>query len=310
MINSTKKIKNLLVLCLAFINFNSCGLFNYGLEENLYRKPTVEERAKEIVCLQNESNLMSIKNDEEYDVLIIADLHFGLENKKKNGPRKESEWFKQLLEINESSGKRIIDNVRFAICLGDIADHGYADEFEKYNSLVVQKLKGISTNKAPDGIKIYNVVGNHDLYNSGWNLWCETAYPGTSFFKFETPSFSWYFLDSASGTLGKPQMDALKSTVGKDSKPKILFTHIPIYAENFSYLVMQNTEERNKLINICAQNNASLFMDGHTHKESSSDLGNFTEYTLPGFLEKYGYGILHVNEAEKTLSFSINYYNK
>lgn len=304
----TKKVLIISTILLLLTTLNSCRLMEYDLTEAFYRLMNVEKRTAEFKVLEDETNLNLIADDEEYDVLIITDIHIGNENHGKNGPRREADWFKQLNEIDSETGKAILDEVKFAICLGDVADHGLLGEFNRFNSLVTEKLQETKTSKAPEGIKIYSVVGNHDLYNSGWNYWSQTQYPGTSFYKFETPSFSWYFIDSASGTIGDQQFDILQKNLKNDPKPKLLFSHIPLYADNFQYFIMQDTEERNAIINTVSKNNSRMFIDGHTHEELYTDFGKFQEINVPGFLEKYGYGILHVNEKEKTLSMKIKYY--
>ena len=306
----------------AFLIFSASGIFflisvlcpscqikytEYSLGEGFYRLMKVERRATILKVLSSETDINSIASDEEYDVLIVTDVHMGNENYGKNGPRRESEWLKQITDVQED-GSRIVDSVRFALCLGDVAEHGYLSECERFNSDVKDPLLNIKTEKCPEGIKLYNIVGNHDLYNSGWQNWADTMYPNTSFYKFETPSFSWYFLDSASGSLGGYQYDAADAAMRADTKKKLVFSHVPVYADDFFYFTMQNTEERNRLISTCAETSTELFVDGHTHNERFSDFGAFYEYNLPGFLEKYGYGILHINEKEGTATMTVKYY--
>ncbi len=103
-------------------------------------------------------------------------------------------------------------------------------------------------------------------------------------------------------------MQSWKKAMDTDPKDKFVFSHVPIYANDFLYFTMQNSEERNKIISACAKDRAKFFIDGHTHQEIVSDFGKFTEYNLPGFLEKYGYTILHVNEATKETSLKCLYY--
>ena len=298
------------IACLIFLPLFlicGCSLDDYGLDQAFYRRMSVETRSSKLKVLSKvNSNIDGTPVDSTYDVLIITDLHFGNENKGKNGPRREDEWFDQLLE--GSVGNRIVDRVKFVICLGDVADHGRRSEFETFKESVEDRLESIKTAMAPDGIKTYNVVGNHDLYNDGWNAWSDNCYPGTSLYKFESPSFSWYFIDSASGTLGGYQYDVLSDCMKNDGKRKLVFSHVPIYAENKLYFTMQNTEERNRLISTCAKTGVLWFVDGHTHEDRTSGSGKFTERNVPGFLEKYEYGIMHVDESNGTVSIELKRY--
>lgn len=314
--------KFLVVLSAVFVSvfmFSACKFSqDYALSEGFYRLMSVERRATVLKNLNNDvfedktviatamvdsegiPRAISVNKNENYDVLIVTDLHFGNENSGKNGPRREREWFEAITKKDES-GIAIIDNVKFVICLGDVAEHGYRGEYLRYNRDVVEPLEAL-------GIPVYNILGNHDLYNSGWNGFSGYMYPFTSFYKFETPEFSWYFLDSASGSLGGYQYDTLERDMKEDNKKKLVFSHVPLYADDFLYFTMQNTEERNKIISTCATNSTRLFIDGHTHKDRDSDFGKFKEKNLPGFLEKYGYGILHINEENGTAAIESKYY--
>jgi len=299
-----KKISSILLLSAAAFSFASCS---YNVSEAFYRLMKVEKRSSSLSILNDEPVINSISENEEYDVLIIADLHYGCENRKGNGERKDDEWFNQLLATDEN-GKIPVDDVRFVVCLGDVADHGIKSEFETYKENILDKFKSIKTAKAPDGIPVYNILGNHDLYNSGWFEWVEYCYPGTSYYKFDTPSFSWYFLDSASGNLGIYQYESLNEEMEKSNKKNLVFSHVPVYANDYKFYTMQNTEERNKLLGTLAKYKTQQFIDGHTHDEIVSDLNKFTEYNLPGFLQRYGYAVLHVNEETDTLNFEYKYF--
>lgn len=295
----TKKYFFLILLILPM--FFSCKFLDYDLTEAFHRLMKVELRAQGIELITTNAAVNSIGAEDEYDVLIITDIHFGNENKGLNGPRREDEWFAKLNTVNTQTGKSLMDTTKFVICLGDIAEHGLESETLAYKAAIVDVFEA-------KGISVFNVVGNHDLYNSGWTQWSNNLYPGTSFYKFETPSFSWYFLDSASGTLGGFQYEEMDKTMSKDPKDKLVFTHIPLYAENHQYFVMQNTDERNKIINTCAKYFTKKFVDGHTHVKRTSNFGKFTEHNIPGFLSKYGYAVLHVNEKNKKTVLNVHYY--
>lgn len=320
-----KIIKSKSVVLFTFLFtlvLTSCDFhfFSYKPSEAFYRLMKVERRAKELKKLnisedsdkalimtnlrnsKNEEIPLKINSDEIYDVLIITDVHFGNEYSLPNGERRDNEWFKALEKEKSESGKKLLDSVKFAIGLGDFADHGLLKECEDYNREIRDPLE------KKYGIPLYNIVGNHDLYNSGWDAWEKTMYPHTSFYKFETPSFSWYFLDSASGTLGGYQYDALENEMLNDSKEKLIFSHVPVYSDNYLYFTMQNPEERNRLINTCALTNTKFFIDGHTHKLREYSFGSFFEQNISDFFTSCKYAVLHVNELEKTISISIRSY--
>lgn len=285
-------------LLAASLIITSCGLAEYGLDELFFRDMPPDKRADTLTVLTG-SKAPSVSAGEIYDVLLISDVHFGRDSSEAGGPRREADWFSKL-QTPDSTGRCPIDSVKFAICLGDVADHGKQEEYAAFNTEIRDKLAAIPTLAAPQGIQVYSVTGNHDLYNSGWATWSVTQNPGTSFYKFTTPSFSWYFLDSGSGSLGEKQFTALEADMTADSNKKLVFTHVPIYADDGFYFTMQNPDERNRLISLCASTDTVYFVDGHVHRELVTDFGKFIEYNMPSLLDQYSYGILHIDEAAVT----------
>lgn len=306
-----KLLKFVLFLFFSFSGFLfcSCQYYSYGLDEFLYRDNSIRNRSSRLKNLQDESpyELALKKNPEApesvdaeftaYDFLVITDVHFGGEGLAHNGERRDEEFFKWISAYCLDSKKR----PKFCVCLGDVAEHGLESEFKDYKKFT-DRLE------ADFGIKTYNVIGNHDLYNAGWKNYEKYSFPYCSFYKFRTKKFTFYFLDSASGSLGDDQLTSFKRDMeyNERGRKKIVFMHIPAYAGGLFYFVMQNTVERNKFISYCAGNDVIALVDGHTHKEITSNLG-FTEYNIPGYLEKRGWAIVSVNEDAGTVSSKCYY---
>lgn len=297
-------MKKLIFLFLPiFIFFASCTYSSYGLEEFLYRTNSVVNRTETMWDLSDPllgsteaAGVFSKVKGKKFTVLIMTDVHFGGENMGNNGPRQEYvllEWLKTYREQMIAQGTPEL-YPSFAICLGDVAEHGYEEEFIKY-----QAFTTLMNSDTYGNILTFNVVGNHDLYNSGWNSYVKHCYPHTSLYKFRTGSITWYFADSASGSMGDSQLETISRDMKYNEKgrKKLFFTHIPVYAGGLFYFVMQNTEERNRLISMLGDEDAIAIIDGHTHKEITSDLG-FKEWNMPGFLEKRGIGLLFVDETD------------
>lgn len=297
-------MKKLIFLFLPiFIFFASCTYSSYGLEEFLYRTNSVVNRTETMWDLSDSllgsteaAAVFSKVKGKKFTVLIMTDVHFGGENMGNNGPRQEYvllEWLKTYREQMIAQGTPEL-YPSFAICLGDVAEHGYEEEFIKY-----QAFTTLMNSDTYGNILTFNVVGNHDLYNSGWNSYVKHCYPHTSLYKFRTGSITWYFADSASGSMGDSQLETISRDMKYNEKgrKKLFFTHIPVYAGGLFYFVMQNTEERNRLISMLGDEDAIAIIDGHTHKEITSDLG-FKEWNMPGFLEKRGIGLLFVDETD------------
>ena len=277
-----------------FIIPSACKYYSYGLEEFFYRENTLDKRIDTLTEL-NETQIPQNLPD-EYTVLVITDIHFGGENREKNGARKDGTFLKKIQALSES------EKPEFCICLGDVAEHGLDSEFRDFVSDIVKPLEEM-------GIKTYNVIGNHDLYNSGWASYQKHLNPGTSFYHFKTQNFSWYFLDSASCSLGNSQLTKLRRKMESDDAPKLVFMHVPLYADGLFYFTMQNSAERNQIISVFNKHNIKAVVDGHTHIQSVSNLGNFNEYTMAGYLEKRAYTLIRINERTATVKCAYYLYD-
>lgn len=290
MISKTVRLLFITLLFFLLSLLSSC----YGSWNILYEGNNVDERTKSLRYISN-------KNDEEfaaagiaslkgkYTVLVISDTHFG--NKKK-----DIDYSLLFNWLDQLKGKP--DYPVFAIHLGDAVDIGNQYEYDLYLNFC-NKLKN------DYGIKlIFNSCGNHDIYQNNWDNWEENCYPHTSFYRFNTSRFSWYCLDTASGTIGIKQYKKLCEELEKDSRPKIIFTHYRFIRFNIDCTNMAETTERNLLISDFYRNNVKAVLGGHNHDPTEDNLG-FYNYGIPslGYYEKWG--LLHVDEkaGEVSLDF-------
>jgi len=282
--------KKLMFICAVFLLCTGC---KFGLQEIFWRADPVDRRSKELVKLTDSelSFKAAIPSDLRYDCLLITDVHFGNDRYSVH----QDAFFKSLEEYRSKHSAPGDPQILFCIALGDIADHGRAAEFDAYEA-----FQNRITTEA--GLPVYNVVGNHDLYNSGWKLWKKACFPHKSAYYFETKNFEWYFVDTANGTLGRPQFYDLKEKVQNSSKPKFIFTHYPLYGNAIQYFSLSNPRERAELISLCAQNNVKMYCSGHYHRGAYYDYGCFKEFTLKAFGHHRKYYILHVDEDAPTFS--------
>jgi 3',5'-cyclic AMP phosphodiesterase CpdA len=257
----------------------SCNFLfgGYGWDEFFSRDNPVSTRADTLTDIADSP----AGTNTDYTVIVITDVHFG-----GDGTRPDDSFFEWVSSLSSRP--------KFCICLGDIAEHGYKSEYTDYVAFTAKLYNTY-------GIRTYTVTGNHDLYNSGWKYWHTMVYPYTSFYRLKTVHFSWYFLDSGSGSLGTTQYNTLKNAMNADSNPKIVLLHYPIYADGTLYLCLQNTYERDELITLFAKKNVKLVLDGHTHQYHTCDFGSFYEFNVPGFLAKGQWALLTVNETTGTV---------
>lgn len=274
-------MKKCLPVCAAFfstlLTLTGC---RFGLEQVFYRKMPVEDRASELTVIEPEGNAGA---KSEYSFVIISDVHYGAVKKPK-----DQEFVSFIADMETRPD--------FCISLGDIAEFGAEEDYTGFCDGIVEPLEEL-------GIKTYNIVGNHDLYNNGWEHFTKYCYPYTSFYKFVIGDISYYFLDSASGNLSKPQFTALKKAFKDDSNKKFVFSHIPLYAEDTTYFVMQDSQERNELISLFEKNNVMYYIGGHIHYYRYTAFDSFQELNIPAFNAQSGWTIFTVDTEKETVSF-------
>mgnify|MGYP002512662344 CR=1 FL=1 len=184
------KIRYVALILLSIFMFFSCS---YGLDEFFYRDGVVNSRARSLLSLPS-SEVPEVPSDADYDFWLITDVHFGGEHGKKTGERKDQQFIQKIMDLPQSK------RPYFIVCLGDVAEHGKPGEYRNYRKFTDQIAE--IPNPLGNPIVTYSIVGNHDLYNSGWESYRKYVYPYTSFYVFQTHGISWYFIDSGSGSLG------------------------------------------------------------------------------------------------------------
>lgn len=293
-----KKTLSIIAGTIFLFLLSSC---EYAVWEGFYRKHSVSERASSLYELPFAGDRTDTQNPGgapdpsettgTYYVAVFSDIHLY-----KSGEVRFEENFKnQLTSLKALNDEDSSRNVypKFVLCLGDIADHGYESEYRDY-------VKFTDSIRTDFGLVTYNVLGNHDLYNTGWEPYEKLIYPFKSFYHFTTSSFSWYVLDSASGSLGPEQLRMFEEACKNDSRPKIILMHCPMYGDpylNAGYFTMQNSYESDRLITDAEKDNVKLIMEGHTHRFYEQQIGSYTEHTVSSILVKHEWTLLKVDET-------------
>ena len=264
-----------------------CTSCEYDLQNAFYRSEDTDARAKNCLTL-NDSDCPHPASD-VYSVAFFSDIHFGGKN-----TRHEQDFLDWLNETKKNG-----EAPEFCVCVGDIAEHGLKKEFAEYNEFT-QKIEAILGHG-----KVYNVLGNHDLYNNGWDNYKQMIFPYSSFYTFKTKTFSWYCIDSASGTLGKKQFDTIEKMFKNDPSPKIVLTHVPAYSNplNFmGYFSFQNTYEADMLLSLYSKNNVKMAVSGHIHKSYKNYFHSFQEITVSSITESNRWTVLTIDERNGTIT--------
>lgn len=282
--------KVLFVLLFAFL-LASC---KYGFYLGLFDEDDVDERTSSLKKLSD----LSFDAD-VFSFVIVSDVHFGSGASRDNAAF--FEWYKNALESAEIEKKP-----RFLVCLGDSADKGYKSEFEEYNEFL-REIESMESSYWGKSIKSLTILGNHDLYNNGWENWKAQVYPYTAYYSLvlngkSGGSVSLFFLDSANGTLGVDQLESLESEICADVNPKIVFSHYPVYAGGNLLMTLQDTTERSLLLTWFSKNNVRYVFAGHAHKNYGFSHSSFREDVTASYVFNRYFRLVTVNTVTGNVS--------
>lgn len=302
-----KAIKYMLFAAMAAIIMSSCEKVSpIGV---LVAGTAVEDRVKMSHSYfnqyKNEFDFKVVEN--EYTFLVGADSHLTTD------PGRMDEMLKIGLD----------DDDLFYCHLGDIADtkpeyYITLDSLlEKAKERYIAKYYGTNSNGYyyplydQEDAEIYSytedlisypffpVVGNHDITHNGWALWSNIFH--SSFYEF--PIFvdddngneyidRFIFLDSASGTLGRTQIDLIEAGVldgdnGINYRHTFVFGHTNIFRpSSMEFASTFSREETFFLLNQFEKWNASGVFCGHVHKYDERLFNNVAYITLDSMSER------------------------
>ncbi|GHU96910.1 serine/threonine protein phosphatase [Spirochaetia bacterium] len=285
------------LIALALISvFPSC---KYGMEEFIARENDVNKRSTNLtdISLTATDNTTPLTLPSQYNVLILSDIHFGANPDHPDLPLEEFRaWFDGLAAADNTSVPIERRRPVFCLCLGDSVESGVESEYLQFKKFTEDEIE-------ERGVPVYTILGNHDHLNNGWDLWKKYVKPYTTYYRFKTHLFSWYFLDTASGTLGASQLHDFVEHARADPNPKLIFTHYPIYGggANF-YFSLSDPQERALLLDTFARTKVKFAAEGHQHPGSSHDFGSFQEQNVAAFRDYQSWHILTVDETAGTVS--------
>jgi len=251
----------LLYACLA-----SCAasLFDFFAESSAVDDRVKESKAMPIV----QPFSAAISGNSPFSFLVVGDPHFGASYAATSDVL---DAFSALARSKDANGKPYA----FVLYIGDDTNSGIRVEYEGFQAWA-------SSMKDSDGkpLQWYSAVGNHDLYNGGWSLFKE--YMGPSFFRLSVGDYSLYVVDSGQGTLGDYQIGELTSEFAADPKPKIVFSHYPVYAASdvLYYYRLSNPREVAELLDLFAQSDVKLIIAGHWHYLAHESIGSMDEWLV------------------------------
>lgn len=262
----------------------------------------VEDRVKmsELYYRDYLSELDVAATDDDYSFLVGADSHVT------DDTGRMDEMFDIAIEHGDG----------FVAHLGDIADTKPEYYINLSKSLERAKRKymekeytyDVSTDTYTDEdgnivdydeekFPFFPVVGNHDITHNGWALWSNIFH--SSFYEFNVYLNSeqsvcdhYIFLDSASGTLGKHQIELIEQgilDVGENVKVRhtFVFTHTNLFRpSSVQFASTFPREEQYFLLNQFKEWNATIVFCGHVHKWDDREVGGVRYLTLESMSER------------------------
>lgn len=262
----------------------------------------VEDRVKmsELYYRGYLSELDVAATDDDYSFLVGADSHVT------DDTGRMDEMFDIAIEHGDG----------FVAHLGDIADTkpeyyiNLSESLERAKRKYMEKeyTYDVSTDTYTDEdgnivdyddekFPFFPVVGNHDITHNGWALWSNifhsSFYEFNVYLNFEQSECDHYiFLDSASGTLGKRQIELIEEgilDVGENVKVRhtFVFTHTNLFRpSSVQFASTFPREEQYFLLNQFKEWNATIVFCGHVHKWDDREVGGVRYLTLESMSER------------------------
>ncbi|MFA4967559.1 MAG: metallophosphoesterase [Candidatus Margulisiibacteriota bacterium] len=147
-------------------------------------------------------------------------------------------------------------NIAFAVNLGDFVNNGSAADYKQYVDFIDKS-----------GIKVYNVMGNHDAAHGGYKLFAK--YFGKDYYSFDHENAHFLVLNNSFKVFfDKTQMDfLLKDLKANQGKPIFVFFHKPTFdpSEVYTNYLASDRKTAEKMMEIFKRYKVRYVMTGHIH---------------------------------------------
>jgi len=143
--------------------------------------------------------------------------------------------------------------IRFVIFGGDLTYLGEEAEYSNF-------INHTNTLTSP----CYPALGNHDIYNSGWEYYWR--YLGPSTYSFDGGNAKFVVIDSASGEIGEAQMEWIAEQLRNNKQPLLfVISHMPIYGDSYGIYEFPEAQEKQQLIALFEKYEVDFVLQGHYH---------------------------------------------
>lgn len=304
------KTKHIIIVALVATVFTLTSCEKVSLAGVLMAGTAVEDRVKmsyefyQINDIEEKLDYDLYEVKDGYTFLVGSDSHL----------TNDTGRLEEMLKIGMDN------NDLLYIHLGDIADtkveyyinlenmlraaqYDYVNKYYQLNTetgLYYRKGMENPVGRSYESIRLpfFPVVGNHDLTHNGWALWCNIF--GSSFYEFDIQVGvdgkgkgiydHFIFLDTASGTLGKTQVDLIEQGVldGDEAyRHTFVFSHTNIFRPRLmEFSSTFAREETYFLLNQFEKWHASIVFCGHVHEWDERTYNHVNYITLDAMSER------------------------
>lgn len=258
-----KKIKNVLLFLTALVissceNVDFSGFF-------FYTDPVNQRVQQSLECnVSHPVSTISVSGT-EYTLLVGGDAHVS----------------GTVVNLDKFIAQANTPGITGMVIVGDLAT-GNKEDYDIFKQEIDTK------NSKP----VFLMIGNHDLFFSGWDTYFE--YFGSSTYSFtvntENATDLYICLDTGSGTLGWRQIDWLKNLLEKERKNArycIVFTHVNLVREHRTSSTNLLVEELRTIIDLCYTYSINMVISGHDHNRAENSFGKTRYITLDALEDNF-----------------------
>jgi predicted phosphodiesterase len=229
-----------------------------------------------------------VVDSDDYSLLAMADCHVG-------GTTNLDKFFKIAEEEKPSA----------VIMDGDLTG-GLTENYNLFENHTFLN----------DSVKLFFVIGNHDLWYNGWGEFYSRFGSSSYYFTISTPAASdlYICLDTGGSTLGHLQMEWLKNLLESqrsDYRRCVIITHINLFRPRHTTSTNLVNEELNTLINLFTEHRVDMVITGHDHKRDAEVFGVTTYIQVDALADGLSYaGYLNLKVKNGNIGYSFENINR
>lgn len=237
-------LRTLLVFIGSLAWLHSCGTRSY-----------LSDRLKQGAVFSSAD--FTVPDPNHFSFAIVGDLHIGDRNTSR---------LDRILSDAKAEGDE------FVILLGDTVDRGEEADFIAVNNSIVRGgFQG----------RFFPVVGNHDVFENGWEYFSQHF--GSSRYSFVVGNSKFIVLDTADATVGEGQVEWLKTEMNSNTSQNVFLAshYLPMIPDIRTYLKLSNDREALRLMAWSDDAGVRAWLGAHYHSYVIGKIGS-VDYVVAG----------------------------